>query len=92
MRILRDWRENPYQRCARRSSTATASSRSSKRRPCAIESAPAVPSSEPSAEDGVDRLKLAERVAECQVSAEYPHGFAIPGSSGRDAYSSRSRR
>ncbi len=33
----------------------------------------------PLAEDGIACLKLAERVAEYQVSAEYPNGYAIPG-------------
>ena len=46
---------------------------------CTIESAPMVPSSDRSAEDGIACLRLAERVAEYQVSAEYPNGYAIPG-------------
>jgi len=46
---------------------------------CTIESAPMVPSSDQSARDGIDYLKFCERVAEYQVSREYPNGFAIPG-------------
>jgi sugar phosphate isomerase/epimerase len=47
---------------------------------CTIESAPMVPDADRSARDGIEWLKLAERIAEYQVSAEYPNGFAIPGS------------
>jgi D-psicose/D-tagatose/L-ribulose 3-epimerase len=46
---------------------------------CTIESAPMVPSSDRSAEDGIALLKLAERIAEWQLSPEYPNGYAIPG-------------
>ena len=46
---------------------------------CTIESAPMVPSSDRSAEDGLAVLKLAERIAEWQLSPEYPNGYAIPG-------------
>jgi sugar phosphate isomerase/epimerase len=46
---------------------------------CTIESAPMVPSADRSARDGIEVLKLAERIAEYQLSAEYPNGFAIPG-------------
>jgi len=46
---------------------------------CTIESAPMVPSSDRSAEDGIAVLKLAERIAEWQLSPEYPNGYAIPG-------------
>lgn len=52
---------------------------------CTIESAPMVPSSDRSAEDGIAFLKLAERIAEYQVSAEYPNGYAIPDSVGTPA-------
>jgi hypothetical protein len=38
-----------------------------------------VPSSDRSAEDGIALLKLAERIAEWQLSPEYPNGYAIPG-------------
>jgi D-psicose/D-tagatose/L-ribulose 3-epimerase len=48
---------------------------------CTIESAPMVPSSDRSAEDGIAVLKLAERIAEWQLSPEYPNGYAIPGAS-----------
>jgi D-psicose/D-tagatose/L-ribulose 3-epimerase len=47
---------------------------------CTIESAPMVPSSDRSAEDGIAVLKLAERIAAWQLSPEYPNGYAIPGS------------
>ncbi len=47
---------------------------------CTIESAPRVPSSDRSAEDGIAVLKLAERIAGWQLSPEYPNGYAIPGS------------
>jgi D-psicose/D-tagatose/L-ribulose 3-epimerase len=47
---------------------------------CTIESAPMVPTSDRSAEDGIAVLKLAERIAEWQLSPEYPNGYAIPGS------------
>lgn len=46
---------------------------------CTIESAPMVPSSDRSAEDGIAVLKLAERIAEWQLGPEYPNGYAIPG-------------
>ncbi len=46
---------------------------------CTIESAPMVPSSDRSAEDGIAVLKLAERIAAWQLSPEYPNGYAIPG-------------
>ena len=46
---------------------------------CTIESAPMVPSSDRSAEDGIAVLKLAERIARWQLSPEYPNGYAIPG-------------
>jgi sugar phosphate isomerase/epimerase len=48
---------------------------------CTIESAPMVPSADRSAKDGIELLKLAERIAAYQVSAEYPNGYAIPGAS-----------
>jgi D-psicose/D-tagatose/L-ribulose 3-epimerase len=46
---------------------------------CTIESAPMVPSSDRSAKDGIDFLKMAERIAEWQLSPAYPNGYAIPG-------------
>ncbi|MFO7533022.1 MAG: sugar phosphate isomerase/epimerase family protein, partial [Candidatus Limnocylindrales bacterium] len=46
---------------------------------CTIESAPMVPSSDRSAQDGIEFLKMAERIAEWQLSPEYPNGYAIPG-------------
>lgn len=45
---------------------------------CTIESAPMVPSADQSARDGIEFLKLAERIAEYQLSAEYPNGYGIP--------------
>jgi D-psicose/D-tagatose/L-ribulose 3-epimerase len=45
---------------------------------CTIESAPMVPSADRSAEDGITYLKLCERQAAWQLSAEYPNGYAIP--------------
>jgi D-psicose/D-tagatose/L-ribulose 3-epimerase len=44
---------------------------------CTIESAPMVPSADRSAEDGIAYLRLCERVAAWQLSAEYPNGYAI---------------
>jgi sugar phosphate isomerase/epimerase len=46
---------------------------------CTIESAPMVPSADRSAQDGIEFLKMAERIAEWQLSPEYPNGYAIPG-------------
>jgi hypothetical protein len=37
-----------------------------------------VPSADRSAEDGIAYLKLCERQAAWQLSAEYPNGYAIP--------------
>ena len=48
---------------------------------CTIESAPMVPSSDRSAKDGIEFLKMAERIAEWQLSPAYPNGYAIPGAS-----------
>ncbi len=52
---------------------------------CTIESAPMVPSADRSAEDGITYLKLCERVARYQLSAEYPNGYAIDGRGPRES-------
>jgi sugar phosphate isomerase/epimerase len=44
---------------------------------CTIESAPMVPDSDTAAKDGIDYLKLLERIVDYQLSPEYPNGFAI---------------
>jgi sugar phosphate isomerase/epimerase len=45
---------------------------------CTIESAPMFPDPDTAARDGIDYLKLAERIAEFQLKPEYPNGYAIP--------------
>ena len=45
---------------------------------CTIESAPMVPNADVAAEDGINYLKLLERIAEYQISPEFPNGYAIP--------------
>ena len=45
---------------------------------CTIESAPMIPDPDTAARDGIDYLKMMERIAEYQLSAEYPNGYAIP--------------
>ncbi len=44
---------------------------------CTIESAPMVPDADTAARDGITYLKLLERIAEYQLSPEYPNGFAV---------------
>ena len=44
---------------------------------CTIESAPMIPDPDTAAKDGIDYLKFLERIAEYQVSPEFPNGFAI---------------
>jgi sugar phosphate isomerase/epimerase len=44
---------------------------------CTIESAPMVPDSDTAARDGIEYLKLLERIADYQLSPEYPNGFAV---------------
>ncbi|MGD2175775.1 MAG: sugar phosphate isomerase/epimerase family protein [Candidatus Brocadiaceae bacterium] len=44
---------------------------------CTIESAPMVPDSDTAARDGIEYLKLLERIVEFQLSPEYPNGFAV---------------
>lgn len=45
---------------------------------CTIESAPMIPNSDIAAEDGIKYLKFLERIAEYQLSAEFPDGYSIP--------------
>ena len=45
---------------------------------CTIESAPMVPNADIAAEDGINYLKLLERIAEYQISPEFPNGYEIP--------------
>jgi sugar phosphate isomerase/epimerase len=44
---------------------------------CTLESAPMVPDADTAARDGIDYLKLLERIVDYQLSPEYPNGFAI---------------
>jgi sugar phosphate isomerase/epimerase len=44
---------------------------------CTIESSPMFPDSDTAARDGIEYLKLLERIVEYQLSPEYPDGFAI---------------
>lgn len=44
---------------------------------CTIESAPMVPDSDTAAKDGIDYLKMLERIVEYQISPEFPNGFAL---------------
>ncbi len=45
---------------------------------CTIESAPMIPDPDTAARDGIDYLKFAERIAEYQISPEFPDGYALP--------------
>jgi sugar phosphate isomerase/epimerase len=45
---------------------------------CTIESAPMIPDPDTAARDGIDYLKLMERIAEYQISPEFPNGYALP--------------
>jgi len=47
---------------------------------CTIESAPMIPDPDTAAKDGIDYLKFCERIAEYQVSPQFPDGFALPTS------------
>ncbi len=47
---------------------------------CTIESAPMIPDPDTAASDGIDYLKFCERIAEYQISPEFPDGFALPTS------------
>jgi len=44
---------------------------------CTIESAPMVPDADTAARDGIDYLKLLERIVDYQLSPGYPNGFAV---------------
>ncbi len=44
---------------------------------CTLESAPLVPDAERAAKDGIDYLKICERIADYQISSEYPDGYEI---------------
>jgi sugar phosphate isomerase/epimerase len=44
---------------------------------CTIESSPMIPNSDTAARDGIEYLKLLERIVDYQLSPEYPDGFAI---------------
>ncbi len=44
---------------------------------CTIECAPMIPDPDTAARDGIEYLKFAERIAEFQLSAEFPNGYAI---------------
>jgi sugar phosphate isomerase/epimerase len=45
---------------------------------CTLESAPMVPDADTAARDGIEYLKLLERIVEYQLSPEFPNGYAIP--------------
>lgn len=44
---------------------------------CTIESAPMIPDADTAASDGISYLKMMERIAEFQLSEEFPNGFRI---------------
>ncbi len=44
---------------------------------CTIESAPMIPDSDTAAQIGIDYLTMMERIAEYQISPEFPNGFAV---------------
>jgi len=44
---------------------------------CTIESAPMVPDADTAARDGIDYLKLLERIVDYQLSPEYPNGYVV---------------
>jgi len=45
---------------------------------CTIESAPMIPDPDTAARDGIQYLKLMERIAEYQLDPEFPNGYPIP--------------
>ena len=47
---------------------------------CTIESAPMIPDPDTAAKDGIDYLKFMERIAEYQISPQFPNGYALPSS------------
>lgn len=44
---------------------------------CTIESAPMIPDADTAARDGIEYLKLLERIVDYQLSPQYPNGFAV---------------
>jgi sugar phosphate isomerase/epimerase len=48
---------------------------------CTIESAPMVPDPDTAARDGIDYLKFMERIADYQLSPEFPNGFSLDADS-----------
>lgn len=44
---------------------------------CTIESAPMIPDPDTAARDGITYLKMMERIAEYQISAEFPNGYIL---------------
>ena len=44
---------------------------------CTIESAPMVPDPDTAARDGIEYLKLLERIVDYQLSPEFPNGYAV---------------
>jgi len=44
---------------------------------CTIESAPMIPDPDTAAGDGIECLRLMERIAEYQLSPDSPNGFAV---------------
>lgn len=45
---------------------------------CTLESAPMVPDADTAARDGVEYLKLLERIVDYQISPKFPNGYALP--------------
>lgn len=48
---------------------------------CTIESAPMVPDPDTAARDGIEFLRFMERIADYQISPEFPNGFPVVGKS-----------
>jgi len=44
---------------------------------CTIESAPMIPDADTAARDGIEYLKFLERIAEYQLSPDFPNGFTV---------------
>jgi sugar phosphate isomerase/epimerase len=47
---------------------------------CTIECAPMIPDADTAARDGIEYLKFLERIADYQLSPEFPNGYALPSS------------
>lgn len=45
---------------------------------CTLESAPMIPDADTAARDGIEYLKLLERIVDYQLSPEFPNGYALP--------------